>query len=49
MTKRGHGGVHPPEGNPVPGVVRFGCGLVAEMHTVATELWKRIRDTKDVE
>ncbi len=28
--------------------VRFGSGQLAEMHQVATELWQRIRDTKDV-
>ena len=28
--------------------VRFGSGQVAEMHQVATELWQRIRATKDV-
>ena len=29
--------------------VRFGAGQVAEMHHVATELWQRIRGTKDVD
>ena len=29
--------------------VRFGAGQVADMHHVATELWKRIRDARDGE
>lgn len=29
--------------------VRFGAGEVTEMHHVATELWQRIRSTKDAE
>ena len=29
--------------------VRFGSGQLAEMHQVATQLWQRIRDTKDVQ
>lgn len=29
-------------------LVRFGSAQVAEMHQVATELWKRIRDAKEV-
>lgn len=30
-------------------LVRFGSGQVAEMHQVATELWKRIREARQNE